>query len=54
MSMRIKKTLADILVKASYIMAQKNANSACVFLHGHPEMPERVRLQVQIKRGNTG
>lgn len=39
----IKKTVAILIANASYKTAEKNANSACVFLHGQPEVPECVK-----------
>ena len=41
--MKVKKTIAEMTAKTSYKAAEKNANSACVFLHGQPEMPECVK-----------
>ena len=38
--MKVKKTIAEMIAKTSYKAAEKNANSACVFL---PEMPECVK-----------
>lgn len=48
--MKIKKILAQTVAKTSYKMAEKNANSACIFLHGQPEMPDCVkRMKKNIK-----
>ena len=41
--MKVKETIAEMIAKTSYKAAEKNANSACVFLHGQPEMPECVK-----------
>lgn len=38
-----KKEILKIIAKVAYREAKKNANSASVFLHGQPPMPEKVR-----------
>lgn len=43
MKMRVQKTMAEVVAKASYKMAEKNANSTCIFLHGQPQIPECVK-----------
>ena len=41
--MKVKNKIDEIIAKTYYKAAEKNANSACVFLHGQPEMPECVK-----------
>lgn len=43
MNNNFKKNLAQYIAKMLYKEAEKNANSACVFLHGQPNMPECVK-----------
>lgn len=43
MNTKIKRTVAELVAKASYKEAEKNANSTCVFLHGQPELPDTVK-----------
>lgn len=45
----IKRRMAKLIALASYKEAEKNANSACVFLHGQPKMPECVKKLKKIK-----
>lgn len=39
----MKKELIKLVAKLAYREAEKNANSASVFLHGQPEIPEQVK-----------
>lgn len=39
----MKQSIAKLVAKASYKEAEKNANSACVFLHGQPKVPACVK-----------
>lgn len=39
----MKKRILNIIAKVAYGEAKKNANSASVFLHGQPKMPEEVK-----------
>lgn len=41
--MNMKEKVAKVIAKTSYKVAEKNANTACVFLHGQPQMPESVK-----------
>lgn len=41
--MNTKEVIAKAIAKASYKAAEKNANTACVFLHGQPKMPDCVK-----------
>ncbi|MGC4019952.1 MAG: cyclic lactone autoinducer peptide [Muricomes sp.] len=49
MDKKIKKALAEVIAVTSYKMAEKNANSACIFLHGQPKMPDSVK---SMKKSN--
>jgi len=42
MNIKVKESMAKIVAKASYKEAERNANSACPFIHGQPKMPESV------------
>ena len=41
--MNMKEKVAKVIAKTSSKVAEKNANTACVFLHGQPQMPESVK-----------
>lgn len=43
MTTEFKKLVAKLVAKAAYKEAEKNANSTCIFLHGQPQMPEKVK-----------
>lgn len=43
MTTEFKKSVAKFIAKAAYKEAEKNANSTCIFLHGQPQMPEKVK-----------
>lgn len=46
----LKKIIAECVAKASYKEAERNANTACVFLHGQPKMPESVKKLNKVNR----
>ncbi|MDD3338266.1 MAG: cyclic lactone autoinducer peptide [Lachnospiraceae bacterium] len=50
MDKNLKKIITKYIVKASYKEAERNANSACVFLHGQPKMPECVKKMNKINQ----
>jgi len=50
MSTNITKSMAKVIAKVSYKEAEKNANSACAFIHGQPKMPESVK---SLKKKNA-
>ncbi len=48
--MNMKEVVAKAIAKTSYKTAEKNANTACVFLHGQPEMPECVKRLNRVEK----
>lgn len=46
----LKKTIAKCVAKVSYKEAERNANTACVFLHGQPKMPESVKKLNKVSK----
>lgn len=46
----LKKTIAKCVAKASYREAERNANTACVFLHGQPKMPKSVKKLNKVNK----
>lgn len=47
---KLSKSIAEYVAKASYKEAERNANTACVFLHGQPAMPKSVKKLNKIKK----
>jgi cyclic lactone autoinducer peptide len=45
----VKRSMGQIIAKRIYREAEKSANSACVFIHGQPKMPEKVKKLNKIK-----
>lgn len=50
MNIKIKESMANVIAKASYKEAEKNANVTSCFIHGQPEMPESVK---NLKKRNA-
>lgn len=48
--MNVKKSIAELLAKVSYKEAERSANTACVFFHGQPKMPQCVQKLKKVKK----
>ncbi|SHO52338.1 cyclic lactone autoinducer peptide [Anaerocolumna xylanovorans DSM 12503] len=40
---KVSNIMKKLFIKAAYKEAEKNVNSACVFVHYQPEMPESAK-----------
>lgn len=52
MNTKIKRVIAKAIATVSYKEAEKSANTACVFLHGQPTMPDNVKNLNKMSRKN--
>lgn len=48
--MNVKKMFAEQIAKVSYKEAKKSANTACVFFHGQPKMPQCVKELKKVEQ----